>query len=396
MQRPLTGVRVLDLSQFLAGPYGTMILGDLGAEVLKIEIPGRGDGSREMPPHFIQGQSGYFISMNRSKKSLTLNLKRKEGLEVFYDLVRCSDVVYDNFRPGILERLEIDYETLKAINSRIISCSVSGYGQTGPQKDRPAFDLVIQAMGGIMSYTGPLGGEPVRMGAPMGDLAGGIFAAHGVLAALYQREQTNQGSRIDIALLDSQIALLIYRAVYYFMAGEVARPSGSGHVSAVPIGAFRTQDDHIVIDANGNKFWRALCVAIERPEWADDPRFVDRAGRLEHMDTLMALLQDIFLTRTAEEWLQRLEAAGVPCGPINTVDRAVADPQVQARNMVIEVDNPHYGTVKMPGNPIKFHNVNDSTFLAPPTLSEHTDHVLIDWLGMSPQRIATLRQQGVV
>ena len=188
---------------------------------------------------------------------------------------RQADVVYDNFRPGILERLRIDYDTLKTINSRIISCSVSGYGQTGPLKDRLAFDLVVQALGGIMSYTGPVGGEPVRMGAPMGDLAGGIFAAHGVLAALYQREH-NQGSRVDVALLDAQIALLIYRAVYYFLAGEVAQPAGSGHISAVPIGAFKTQDIHIVIDANGDKFWRGLC-GLDHAELADDPRFVNRA-----------------------------------------------------------------------------------------------------------------------
>jgi CoA:oxalate CoA-transferase len=349
-----------------------------------------------MPPHFLHGQSGYFLSMNRSKKSMTLNLKSAAGLDIFYDLVRQADVVYDNFRPGILERLRIDYDTLKSINPRIVSCSVSGYGHTGPLKDRPAFDLVMQAMGGIMSYTGPLDGEPVRMGAPMGDLAGGIFAAHGVLAALYQRERTGEGRRVDVALLDSQVALLIYRAVYYFLAGEIARPAGSGHVSAVPIGAFKTQDMHIVIDANGDKFWRALCVALEHPELADDMRFVTRAGRLEHVDELMAILQEIFVTRPGAEWLQRLEAAGVPCGPINTVDRTLSNPQVLARHMVVEVEHAAYGRVQLPGTPIKMNDMDDTDLLAPPTLGEHTASVLTEWLGMSMPQVEQLQQQGVI
>ena len=219
----LGGVEVIDLTRALAGPYCTVMLGDMGAEVIKVEQPGSGDESRGWGPPFVEGESSYFMTINRNKRSMTLNLKSAAGLAIFYDLVRQADVVYDNFRPGILERLRIDYDTLKSINPRIISCSVSGYGHTGPLKDRPAFDLVMQAMGGIMSYTGPLDGEPVRMGAPMGDLAGGIFAAHGVLAALYQRERTGEGRRVDVALLDSQVALLIYRAVYYFLAGEVAR-----------------------------------------------------------------------------------------------------------------------------------------------------------------------------
>ena len=335
MTAPLSGVRVLDLSQMLAGPFGSMILADLGAEVIKIEKPGEGDIGRGMPPHFFHGESVYFLSVNRNKKSLTLDLKAKEGLEIFYRLVKASDVVFDNFRPGVVEKLRIDHETLKKINPRILSCSVSGYGQTGPFKDRPAFDLIIQARGGIMSYTGEPGRMPVRMGAPMGDLTGGVYAAHGVMAALYQREKTGQGQRIDISLLDSQLSLQIYRGLYYLYAGEVAQPVGSSHVSANPIRAFKTKTFDIVIDANTDKFFQELVGAMDRSDLASDPRFVTRGDRLKNKEALYAILEEIFLRKTGEEWLELLEGR-LPAGPINTVDMALNDPQILARNMVVE------------------------------------------------------------
>jgi crotonobetainyl-CoA:carnitine CoA-transferase CaiB-like acyl-CoA transferase len=379
----------------LAGPFGSMILADLGAEVIKIEKPGEGDIGRGMPPHFFKEESVYFLSVNRNKKSLTLDLKAKEGLDVFYRLVKASDVVFDNFRPGIVEKLRIDYQTLKKINSRIISCSVSGYGQTGPFKDRPAFDLIIQARGGIMSYTGEPGRMPVRMGAPMGDLTGGLYAAHGVMAALYQREKTGQGQRIDISLLDSQLSLQIYRALYYLYAGEIAQPVGSGHVSANPIRAFKTKTFDIVIDANTDKFFQELVGAMARSDLASDPRFVTRADRLKNKEALYAILEETFLQKTGEEWLGLLEGS-LPAGPINTVDMALNDPQVLARNMVVETTHRSGEKMKLLGTPIKMSPTGEPQFNPPPALGEHTDEVLIDLLNFSPQEIKQLREKKII
>lgn len=395
MAPPIAGIRILDLSQMLAGPYGTMILADLGAEVIKIERPGGGDIARGMPPHFFHGESVYFISMGRNKKSLSLDLKAKEGLELFYRLVRLSDVVYDNFRPGILEKLRIDYETLKQINPRIISCSVTGYGHTGPFKDRPAFDLIIQARGGIMSYTGEPGRMPVRMGAPMGDLGGGLFAVQGVLAALYQREKTGLGQKVDIGLLDCQISLLIYRGLYSLYAGEVAQPVGSGHVSANPIRAFHTKTFDIVIDANTDKFFVELCEGLSLPELASDPRFLTRADRLKNKDALYALLDEAFLQKTGEEWLQILEAR-VPIGPINTVDMALRDPQVRSRNMVVETTHPSGEKMKLLGNPIKMSQRGEEAYDPPPGIGEHTEQILRQLLNLDPAEIQRLRDNKIV
>ena len=348
-----------------------------------------------MPPHFFHGESVYFISMSRNKKSLSLDLKAEEGLEIFYRLVRLSDVVYDNFRPGILERLRIDYKTLKRINPRIISCSVTGYGHTGPLKDRPAFDLIIQARGGIMSYTGEPGRMPVRMGAPMGDLGGGLFAVQGVLAALYQRDKTGLGQKVDIGLLDCQISLLIYRGLYSLYAGEVAQPVGSGHVSANPIRAFHTKTFDIVIDANTDKFFVELCKGLSLQNLASDPRFLTRADRLENKDALYALLDAAFLQKTGEEWLEILEEH-VPIGPINTVDMALRDPQVRSRNMVVETTHPCGEKMKLLGNPIKMSQKGEESYDPPPRIGEHTEQILRQLLDLDPSEIQRLRDNEII
>jgi crotonobetainyl-CoA:carnitine CoA-transferase CaiB-like acyl-CoA transferase len=399
MTLPLSGVRVLDLSQFLAGPYGTQVLGDLGAEVIKIEQPGVGDGCRGFPPHFRHGFSGYFLAVNRNKKSMTLDLKQPEGQQVFYELVRYSDVVYDNFRPGVTKRLGIDYETLKTINPRIISCSVSGYGQTGPYKDRPSFDNIIQAMGGLMSYNGEEGRPPVKIGAPIGDMIGGLVASQGILAALYQREKAGEGQMIDIGLMDCQVALLIYRAQYYWIAGEIAEPLGNVHRVIAPTASFQTKDSYIVIDAGQDKFYYQLCEAMGLPELAHDPRFEHRPERLTNKDELMAILQQTFLTKTTDEWLELLLTHGIPAGPVNTIDRVLHDPHVRERSMVTEVQDPRHpelGGWLTTGNPIKMSAMSEEAFTHPPALGEHTEEILRDLLGYSAIQVAELRERKVI
>jgi crotonobetainyl-CoA:carnitine CoA-transferase CaiB-like acyl-CoA transferase len=399
MALPLSGVRVLDLSQFLAGPYGTQVLGDLGAEVIKIEQPGVGDGCRGFPPHFRHGFSGYFLAVNRNKKSMTLDLKQPEGRQIFYELVRHSDVVYDNFRPGVTKRLGIGYDTLKTINPRIISCSVSGYGQTGPYRDRPSFDNIIQAMGGLMSYNGEDGRPPVKMGAPIGDMMGGLVASQGILAALYQREQTGEGQMIDIGLMDCQVALLIYRAQYYWIAGEIAEPLGNVHRVIAPTASFQTQDSYIVIDAGQDKFYYQLCEALGLPELAHDSRFEHRPERLTNKDELMSILHKTFLTKTTDEWLELLLAQGIPAGPVNTIDRVLDDPHVKARGMVKEVHDPRHPELDdwlTTGNPIKMSAMPEESFTHPPALGEHTEEILRDLLSYSPARMAELRERKVI
>lgn len=392
---PLAGIRVLDVSILLAGPFGTMILGDLGAEVLKIERPPKGDSSRHMPPHFVGGESAYYLSMNRNKKSMTLDLKQPEGIQIFRDLVKEADVVWDNFRPGVMKRLGIDHESLSKINPRIISCSISGFGQEGPYRDRPAFDLVVQAMGGVMSYTGEENGTPVRMGAPLGDLGGGIFGAIGVLAALQERERTGRGQMVDVAMLDVQIALQIYRALYYWLSGEIPTPVGAGHVSAVPIDLFRTADHGIVIDANTEEVFARLCKALGRPEWTTDPNFRDRMARWHNKRELLQAIQIILLTKTRAEWMDILVKHEVPCGPVNSVADILNDPHVEQRPMMVTTQHPTAGELKLIASPVKFPAHGELPYAHPPLLGEHTAEVLSKWLGYSAERIAALKEKGV-
>lgn len=396
MKGSLSGVRIIDLSRMLAGPYGAMLLGDLGAEVIKVEKPGSGDETRGMGQHHKDGESAYFISINRSKKSLSLDLTHDKGRQVIYDLVKVCDVVFDNYRPGALEKLGCDYETLKSINPRIISCSISAFGHTGPYKDMPAYDLILQAMGGAMSITGEPGRPPVRMGIPMGDLAGGMFAAYAVAAALYARGKTGLGQKIDVSLLDCQVSLLTYVAQYYLFSGEIPKPIGSGHQSVVPYGAFKTKDIYIVISIFVEKFWVKLCKVLGDEALASDPRFDTHLKRHQNRDQLIPILEELFQKKGGYEWLELLNEEGIPAGPINTVDRVLSDPQVLARHMVVDIDHPKCGPIKMVGNPIKMSGSDDKGYEASPTLGQHTQEILSDLLGYSKAKIEELRKEGVI
>jgi formyl-CoA transferase/CoA:oxalate CoA-transferase len=393
----LDGVRILDLSRMLAGPYGSMLMADMGAEVIKIEEPDGGDPMRAMGPPFLpDGESAYFLAINRNKKSLALDLTTPAGRDVFLELVRVADVVWENFRPGVLEKLGCAAAALRALNSRLVVCSISAYGQDGPYRDWPAFDLAVQAMGGAMSITGELGGQPVRMGLPVGDLAGGMFGAFAVAAALFRRSQTGAGAHLDLSLLDGQVSMLTYIAQYLWTDGRVPGPMGSGHASVVPYQALETRDGHLIVAVFAEKFWGGFCRAVEHAEWERDPRFARNRDRVAHRAELMALVAAAFPARPTAEWLARLHAEGVPAAPILTVDRVLADPQVRHRQMVVELIHPTHGSVPTLGTPIKVDGGMGLTPTPPPRLGEHTNEVLTCLLAYPEARVRELRATGVV
>jgi len=390
------GVRVLDLSRMLAGPYGSMLLADLGAEVIKIEEPRGGDPMRVMGPPFLDGESAYFLAINRNKKSVALDLEQPEGRQVFFDLCRISDVVWENFRPGVMARLGCEPSKLRALNPRLVVCSISAYGQAGPYRDWPAFDLALQAMGGAMSITGEEGRPPVRMGLPMGDLAGGMFGALAVAGALFRRHQTGEGTVIDLSLLDCQVSLLTYVAQYFWADGRVPGRVGSGHASVVPYQALAAQDGFLVVAVFAEKFWGGFCRAIERPELEADPRFDTNLKRVERKGELIPLLEAIFPSRTTAEWLARLHKEGVPAAPIQRVDEVLSDPQVLRREMVVDLEHPKLGAVKTLGTPIRPAGAPPFRPAPPPALGEHTDAILGSLLGYPADRIGTLRAARIV
>jgi crotonobetainyl-CoA:carnitine CoA-transferase CaiB-like acyl-CoA transferase len=390
------GVRVLDLSRMLAGPYGSMLMADMGAEVLKIEEPGGGDAMRTMGPPFLpDGESAYFLAVNRNKKSVAVDLTKPAGRDVFLDLVGQADVVWENFRPGVMDRLGLGYAAVSSVNPRIVMCSLSGYGQDGPYRDWPAFDLALQAMGGAMSITGEDGSQPVRMGLPIGDLAGGLFGAFSAAGALLRRARTGQGAQIDLSLLDCQVSLLSYLAQYFWTDGVVPRPMGSAHTSVVPYGAVRTRDGHVVL-AVFERFWPAFCRAAGHAEWTSDARFTTNADRVANRAAVMSVIENTFATRTTDEWLERLQAEGVPAAPIQTVDRVLSDPQVRQRGMVVELEHGRLGRLPTLGTPIKVAGAPAFIVASPPRLGEHTDEVLATLLKYPDERIDALRRQGVI
>lgn len=403
----LSHIRVLDLSRVLAGPTAGQILADLGAEVIKVERPGRGDDTRQWGPPWLadtQGnptaESAYFLSANRGKKSVAVDIARPEGQRIVRDLAARSDILLENFKVGDLARYGLDHASLAEVNRRLIHCSITGFGETGPYADRPGYDFLIQGMGGLMSITGEPdeveGGGPQKVGVALADVMSGLYAVIAVLAALAEREMSGEGQHIDLALLDVQVASLANQAMNYLASGDVPRRLGNAHPNIVPYQAFATADGHFILAVGNDDQFRRLCECIDVPEIADDERFATNGARVEHRDELIPILQTVFEQKPKAHWLAHLEAAGVPCGPINRIDEVFADPQVQARGMQVEAPHPLAGTVPLVGSPLKLSRSPAREAVAPPTLGQHTEEVLSDLLGLERAEIERLIDEGVI
>lgn len=383
--KPLAGIRVLDLSRVLAGPYCTMMLADYGADIVKIEPPGVGDDSRAFGP-FVGQESAYFMSLNRNKRSMTLNFKRQAECDLFKEMIQHADVVVENYRPGTMEKFGLGYEELKKINPRLIYAACSGFGHTGPYRDKPAYDIIVQAMGGIMSITGAENGEPTRVGASVGDIIAGMFTAYGVMMALFHRERSGEGQKIDVGMLDCQLAVLENAISRYMTSGVNPVPLGNRHPSITPFAAFTAKDGLLIVGAGNDRLWEKLCNIIGKPELAKDERFVTNGARTANVNELMAALNCVFCEKEMDYWLNLLEEAGLPCAPINTIERVVNDPHIKARDMIVEVEHPVAGKFKVPGVPVKMSLTPGAVTRCAPLLGEHAAELLKEILGWDEEK----------
>ena len=397
--KPLNGVKVIDLTHMLAGPYAGMVLADLGAEVVKVEPLGSGEMTRGLlkndPNYSFKNFGAYFLTLNRNKKSVSIDLKNKKGLEVFYDLVRSADLVLNNFSAGVVSKLKIDFENLSSINPKIITCSITGFGETGPHSTRPAYDQIVQAYSGGMSITGKDAKSPTRAGIPIGDLGSGLYSVIGILSALYSREKTQKGQHIDLSLLDVQISLLTYMATMQTLSGIDPEPIGNAHFVHVPYNSFTTSDGFVVIAVITDEFWQSL-KSVVNVSSLDDSKFDSSIDRLKNQAFIENELNKVLSTQTSDHWIDKLNKAKVPCAPINKFSDALNDEQVKYRNMIVDVEHPDGGFVKMPGNPVKMSYTNEESYSSPPHLGTDTREILKNWSKYEDDKIECLENEKII
>jgi formyl-CoA transferase len=393
---PLSGIRVLDFSRILAGPYGTMMLGDLGADVIKVERPGVGDDTRTWGPPFAGGESAYYLCCNRNKRSISIDLKNPRGAQLARELAEVSDVLVENFTPGLMKGFGLDYETLREVNPRLVYCSISAYGQDGPYRDRPGYDMVLSAVGGLMWITGERDGDPCKVGVAITDVVTGVHMSGAIMASLLWRERSGRGQHIDCSLLDVQVAALANIASNYLVAGKEATRWGTAHESIIPYQVFHAKDRPIAIAVANQKLWVNFCKLIGKEEWIDDPRFESNPKRVENREIILPLIDEVMAQKTCDDWVELLVAGAIPCGPVNNMQRLFADPQVVHRDMIAEVPHPTIGTLRLTGIPLKYADTPGTIRRPPPLLGEHTGEVLADLLEYSQDKVDALRRQEVV
>ena len=396
MSKPLEGLKVLDLTRVLAGPYCTMLLGDMGADVVKIERLASGDDTRSYGPPFINGESAYFMSVNRNKRSVTLNLKDEKGLSILGRLLQTADVVVENFRPGQMTSFGYGYDTASQLNSRLIYCSISGYGHTGPDSRLPGYDLIIQGEGGITSLTGDTHGPPYKVGTSQADIVAGMNAFQGILLALIARNTTGRGQKVDISMLDCQVSILTYQAGIYFATGESPVRDGNRHPTISPYESFQCKDGYLNLACGNDSLWRRFCTAVELSELIEDARFVTNANRVQNSEALRELLAPIMASRSTDTWIEILRDSGIPCGRVQSVHEVCTNPQITAREMVKELHHPKAGPIKVTGVPVKLSETPGEVSSPPPVLGEHSREVLVEWLSVRQSELDELAKNKVI